>query len=69
MPVMMSRSGKARGRTTALAAGFGFEIESDLRVNSLLPQGLCPGRAKSRELPWLRELEDLSVGHGVSLLD
>ena len=62
----------------ALMARRGLEIGispqkvGDLRLNRLRKQGMRPVAQNLGERigegPWLRELEDISVGHGVSLL-
>src|SRR5450759_3979358 len=62
----------------APAARLGLEIAmsvqkvSDLRLNRLRQQGACPTAQNLGERidegPWLRELDDVIVGHGVSLL-
>src|ERR1019366_3868426 len=62
----------------APAARLGLEIAmsvqkvSDLRLDRLRQQGACPTAQNLGERidegPWLRELDDVIVGHGVSLL-
>src|SRR6516162_9092189 len=77
-PVMMSRSGKWAMAHHALMARLGLEIGmlceklSNLRLDRLgqqrsraAAQDLCQGVGEN---PWLGELDDVTVGHGVSLL-
>src|SRR5437764_7328019 len=78
MPVMISRSRKTAVTHDALLARLGLEIGvlceklSNLRFDRLgqqrtraAAQDLCEGIGKG---PWLGELDDVTVRHGVSLL-
>src|ERR1019366_3033771 len=62
----------APGARLGLEIAMSVQKVSDLRLNRLRQQGACPTAQNLGERidegPWLGELDDVIVGHGVSLL-